>query len=261
MTDPAEGLNQLITIVVRLLAENGCPWDRRQTPLTLKSYLLEETHEAMAAIDNGQPLEVQEELGDLLFLIVFLCRLYEQQAHFSLGDVVNTINNKMIRRHPHVFGEKKTASEQEMRAHWLAAKQEEKKQRPAAGDPFSSIPKTLPALRRAQRISEHAAHSGFDWPDLAQVFDKLHEETDELRHTLSRHGGQRAKEELGDMLLAIVNIGRLLHLNPEEALHDATDKFIGRYRKMEEIISAAGESMADLDTETLLVRWQAAKNN
>jgi len=261
MADNDTGLDRLITLVKSLRAEDGCPWDRKQTPQTIKSYLLEETHETLAAVDNGEPAAIREELGDLLFLIVFLCQLYQEKGHFTMADVQATIHEKMTRRHPHVFGTAPAGTEQELRESWLAIKKKEKKQNRHGATPFSAIPRTLPALKRAQRISEIAAHSGFDWSDLDQVFAKLTEEIGELKQAVETGGSRTVFEELGDILLVIVNVGRLLHVKPEEALQGAIEKFINRYAKMEQAIIRAGKSMAGLENEKLLTYWQAAKNN
>jgi MazG family protein len=260
MTDSTTGLDHLITIVSRLRAKDGCPWDRKQTPRTIKSYLLEETHETLAAVDSEEPAAVQEELGDLLFLIVFLCQLYQEKGHFTMTDVLATINEKMTRRHPHVFGDAPAVSEEELRDNWLAMKKKEKKNG-SGRSPFSSIPKTLPALKRAQRISEIAAHRGFDWSDLKEVYTKLAEETDELKQAVETGAQQTVFEEFGDVLLVLVNIGRLLRVKPEEALNAATGKFIERYERMEQEITRSGQSVGELDNEKLLSYWQAIKNN
>ena len=258
MTDSTKGLDHLITIVSRLRAKDGCPWDQKQTPRTIKSYLLEETHETLAAVDSKEPAAVQEELGDLLFLIVFLCQLYQEKGHFTMTDVLATINEKMTRRHPHVFGDAPTASEEELRDNWLAMK---KKECGSDGSPFSSIPKTLPALKRAQRISEIAAHRGFDWSDLTEVYAKLAEETAELQQAVETGTQQTVFEEFGDILLVLVNIGRMLRVKPEEALNAATGKFIERYERMEQEITRSGQSISELDNQKLLGFWQAIKNN
>jgi tetrapyrrole methylase family protein/MazG family protein len=259
MTDSTKGLDHLITIVSRLRAKDGCPWDRKQTPRTIKSYLLEETHETLAAVDSKEPAAVQEELGDLLFLVVFLCQLYQEKGHFTMTDVLATINEKMTRRHPHVFGDATTTSEEELRDSWLAMKKKEKKK--SDSSPFSSIPKTLPALKRAQRISEIAAHRGFDWSDLTEVYAKLAEETAELQLAVETGRQQTVFEEFGDILLVLVNIGRLLRVKPEEALNAATGKFIERYERMEQEITSSGQAISELDNEKLLSYWQAIKNN
>ncbi len=259
MNDTLKGLDQLITLVARLRAKDGCPWDRKQTPATIKPYLLEETHEALAAVDSDEPTAVQEELGDLLFLIVFLCQLYQEKGYFTMADALETINEKMTRRHPHVFDDTSAASEDELRDNWLAMKKKEKKEN--GNSPFSSIPKTLPALKRAQRISEIAAHRGFDWSDLSEVFAKLAEETAELHQAVETGTPQAVFEEFGDILLVLVNIGRMLRVKPEEALDAATGKFIKRYEKMEQNITRLGQSLSELDNERVLSHWQAVKNN
>ena len=261
MADNTKGLDHLITIVSRLRAKDGCPWDRKQTPRTIKSYLLEESHEVIAAVDSEEPDAVKEELGDLLFLIVFLCQLYQEKGHFTMADALTTISEKMTRRHPHVFGDAPTASEEELRDNWLAMKNEEKKDSGNRSSPFSSIPKSLPALKRAQRISEIAAHRGFDWSDLTEVFAKLAEETAELKQAVETGTPQAVFEEFGDILLVLVNIGRMLRVTPEEALNAATGKFIERYERMEQEITGSGQTPSELDNEKLLSYWRAIKNN
>jgi MazG family protein len=261
MADNTKDLDHLITLVARLRAKDGCPWDRKQTPKTIKSYLLEETHEALAAVDSEEPDAVKEELGDLLFLIVFLCQLYQEKGCFTMADALATINEKMTRRHPHVFGDAPTASEEELRDNWLTMKKKEKNDNGNRSSPFSSVPKTLPALKRAQRISEIAAHRGFDWSNLTEVFAKLAEEAAELKQAVETGTPQTVFEEFGDILLVLVNIGRMLHVKPEEALSAATGKFIERYEQMEQEITRSGQSVSELDNERLLSYWQAVKNN
>jgi tetrapyrrole methylase family protein/MazG family protein/ATP diphosphatase len=261
MPDAIKGLEQLMAIVSKLRGQDGCPWDRKQSPQTLKPYLLEETHEAMQAIDDKQPAAVREELGDLLFIIVFLCQLYQENGDFTIAEALQDINDKMVRRHPHVFNDLAVGSDEELRNNWLAMKEKEKRQQAKNEGTFSSIPQSLPALRRAQRVSEKAAHNGFEWPGLAMVFAKLSEESAELQHAASSGNSRNVLEEIGDILLVIVNISRLLRANPEEALHKATDKFIRRYEKMEKQIIQRGESMAQLGIDELLSHWQSAKNN
>ena len=260
MSESVKKLDQLIQLVSRLRAPDGCPWDRKQSPRTIKSYLLEETHEVMAAIDTGQPENVREELGDLLFIITMLCRLYQEEGHFSMQEVLTDINTKMTNRHPHVFGEMKKATEQELRDHWLKMKQQEKTKKDTDNPLFSSIPRTLPSLKRAHRISEQAAHMGFEWSSLEQVFDKCLEEITELKEALAEKKPGNTKEEIGDLLLVIVNIGRLIGVGTEEALAAACEKFIFRFTSMHQEITRSGDSLTELETEKLLQYWQDTKN-
>ncbi len=260
-----EKLAELIKIMSDLRGANGCPWDRKQTPQSLKSYLLEETHEVLEAIDSNGPDDVRDELGDLLFIIVFLCQIYEEEKKFNIGDAIDRISEKMIRRHPHVFGDSKAASEKELRKRWLEMKEEEKavknNGKPEVQYLFDSVPRNIPALLRAQKISERAANTGFDWENNEQVFNKLDEEIDELKKALTTGDGKAVMEEFGDLLLVIVNIGRIININAENSLKESTDKFIERFNRMEKDIIGSGKLIANLDKDSLLDYWSSAKNN
>jgi MazG family protein len=251
----------LMEIVARLRSADGCPWDKKQTAASFKSYLIEETHELAEAIEAGEPGHVREELGDLLFQIVFLCRLYEEREEFNAADAMETICQKMIRRHPHVFGDATVASLEEQRRLWMAIKADEQEGKKNAGPHFlNAVPGTLPALRRAQRVSERAAQAGFDWPDLPMIFDKLDEEVLELKQAIAAGNQAQIFDELGDLLFTGVNLGRRLNANAEDALHSATAKFIGRFINMENVIAEGGQKLSEADSDTLMRRWEQAKN-
>ena len=226
--DDQTTLDDLRDLVARLRGEQGCPWDRKQTLDSLKIYLLEEAYELAEALDRKAGEEVKEELGDLLFQIVFLSHLYEEQGAFDLTQVMNTIYRKMIRRHPHVFGDKNWENAEQVVQGWQDIKAEEKK----GQDPFKSIPENLPALLKAHRISQRAAGLGFDWPDMSGVLEKVREEFRELEDAIQENNLPSAREELGDLLFALVNLGRFLEIPAENALRNTIQKFLKRFRLM-----------------------------
>jgi len=251
---------RLVAIITRLRAPDGCPWDRKQTPQTFKGYLLEETHELLEAINHHDVAHVREELGDMLFQIVFLANLYAEAGHFTLADVIDAIAAKMVRRHPHVFGDRIIGSEQELRQQWHAIKAAEKGETTTPPrSPLESIPQSLPALLRAQRVADRAARTGFDWPDAASAFTKVEEEVQELKRTLADGDGQRIGEELGDLLFSLTVLARKTGTDSEEALQGATTKFIRRFSRLEQEITRDGGQLADLAPATLLRLWQATK--
>ncbi len=250
----------LMEIVARLRGPDGCPWDKKQTAPSLKSYLIEETHELAQAIDCGEPDHIREELGDLLFQVVFLCRIYEEQKKFDAAGAIEAICQKMIRRHPHVFGDVTVASPEEQKRLWMAIKADEQEGKKTIAPHFlNAVPATLPALRRAQRVSERAAHTGFDWPDLTMIFAKLDEEVQELKQAMTSNDPALVLEELGDLLFTAVNISRCLGANAEDALHNATTKFIRRFITMEEIFAEQGQSVTGADQEAMQRGWDEAK--
>jgi tetrapyrrole methylase family protein / MazG family protein len=223
-------LDDLRDLIARLRGERGCPWDRKQTLESLKIYLLEEAYELAEALDRKAAEEVKEELGDLLFQIVFLSHLYAEQGVFDLNQVMNTIHRKMIHRHPHVFGNKKWEKAEDVVQGWQDIKAEEKK----GQDPFLSIPENLPALLKAHRVSQRAAGLGFDWPDMKGVLEKVREELNELEEAVQENNLSSAGEELGDLLFALVNLGRFLDCPAENALRNTIQKFLKRFRLMTE---------------------------
>lgn len=259
MSNTAEKFIDFLKIVARLRAPDGCLWDKKQTPQTFKTYLIEEAHELLEAIDTEAPDHIREELGDLLFQIVFLNNLYEEKNLFTMKDVIETISAKMVRRHPHVFGNEKIFSEKELRKKWHAIKSDENAEKERPTSLLESIPKTLPALRRAQRVSERVARTGFEWPDIDSAFRKMEEEIAEFKRALQGNQAEKITEEMGDILLSLVNISRLSGANAEDALFKATDKFISRFNKMEQLLAEKDKNPADLDKEAMLDFWQKAK--
>lgn len=252
--EPKADLEDLQALVKRLRSEDGCPWDRKQTPESLKIYLLEEAYELAEALDRGVVEEIREELGDLLFQILFICRVHEEKGLFHLEEVIAQVLEKMIRRHPHVFGDQHWKNPEEVVQGWQAIKAKEKK----AEDPFASIPKDLPALLKAHRVSQRAAGMGFDWPNLRGVLDKVHEELTELEEAVQRGDLPAAQEELGDLLFTLVNVGRFLEIPAENALRRTVQKFLKRFRWMMKRIDPKiqGNSSSGEVWETL---WRKAK--
>ncbi|MGC9017126.1 MAG: nucleoside triphosphate pyrophosphohydrolase [Caldimicrobium sp.] len=248
-------LTSLYEIIKTLRGEGGCPWDRKQTPETLKKYLIEEAYEVYEAITTGSEEEIEEELGDLLFLLLFIIFLYEEKGAFSLKDLVYFTFQKMIRRHPHVFGEDEAKSAEEVLSKWQKIKEKEGKSDSVLGN----IPKSLPALQRAYRIGERAGRVGFDWKTPEEILPKLEEEIKELKEALLRGEKDRISEELGDLLFTIANLSRKLGINPEEALKFTLDKFERRFKEMEKIIKGQGLSFENLSLEEMDRIWDEVK--
>lgn len=236
----------------RLLAPDGCPWDREQTLLTLRSYCIEEAFEVVEAIDSGSPEHLREELGDLLFQIVFQSELARRAGWFGPDDVIAGICEKMTRRHPHVFGDAEVSSSEEVLANWAEIKRREK----AGRGTLEGVPVALPALTRAVRIGEKAARVGFDWPDVAGVREKVDEELRELDAARDRDEEER---ELGDLLFALASWARHRAIDPESALRGALSRFDERFSKLEAGVTGEGLRLDALGDEELERRWQAAK--
>ncbi len=256
----SKNIDQLHMIIKTLRKPDGCPWDRKQTPDSFKSYLIEETHELLEAIDEGVPQQIKEELGDMFFQLTFLGELYEENGEFTISEAVQGITEKMIHRHPHVFGDEKLESDEDQRRRWNELKAKEKKKEKSVSDLVLGVPKSLPALRRAQRISERAAHNGFEWQNLNQLFDKLQEEIEEIREAIASGNSASIQEELGDLLFALVNLGRLTNSNAEEALISATEKFTTRFTAVDNALKVKNRTMQETTPEDLLILWQKIKN-
>ncbi len=256
-----DAFRQLVSIVSRLRGEDGCPWDRAQTPQTMQPYVIEEAYEVVDAIDRADDADLRKELGDVLFQIVLLSTMAEERGVFSLEGVIEGICEKMIRRHPHVFGE--AASDPAAKAAavgigaWEARKAEE---RPPGASVLDGVPLALPALIRAKKVSTKAAGVGFDWPDRAAVRAKVDEELGELDEALARGDEDSIAEEFGDLLFSLVNLGRHLPVGAEDALRRATTKFEGRFRAVEARLAAEGTPIHDADLDTLEAHWAAVKS-
>jgi MazG family protein len=254
--DPGAALNEFVAIVRRLRGPGGCPWDAQQTPETLKTYVLEEAYELVEALDHGDPREIKEELGDLLLHLVFLSDLYQERGSFSLAEVTAGIAAKMIHRHPHVFGDAKAETQEELRRLWQQAKAQEGKP-PAAT--LGQVSPALPALVQAQRLGEAAARLGFDWPSLTGALDKVEEELQELRQALTQAANPAWEEELGDLLFSLVNVARFLNIDSEGALRRTIYKFIKRFNVVERTLAKAGKTPETATLEEMEAIWQACK--
>lgn len=259
----APAMDQLISLVATLRGENGCPWDRKQTAQSMAVYLLEETHELVEAIHKGDADAIREELGDVLFHVVFVARLFQEQGAFDIGDVVSQNHQKMVRRHPHVFGDTSLESADEVKKQWQEIKKREKLSSPP-DSVLDSVPVGLPGLMRAYRISERAAGFGFDWENLSGVMAKVEEEWDELKCELEKeafHEGNRkaVSLEFGDLLFALVNVARFARIHPETAITEAILKFKTRFEFMEQTIRGENRELADVSQEEKDILWEKAK--
>ena len=257
----------LVAVQARLRAPGGCPWDREQTHATLKTYLIEEAYEVLDAIESGAPEELKEELGDLLLQVLFHADLALEAGHFDISGVVTGIHDKMIRRHPHVFGDVKVKSSSEVLKKWAQLKAAEKQvsssegstSKPLVPSVLEGIPRSLPALLEAYQMTRRAAQVGFDWERVGGIFEKMLEEISELRAALEVSDRRDAEEEIGDILFAAVNLARFLGFDPEVALKHSNLKFKSRFQDMEKESSRSGQRLSQLSKEELEVLWEAAK--
>ncbi len=244
---------RIVGLMARLRGANGCPWDREQTLETLKPFLVEETYEVLDAIDRGTADDHREELGDLLLQIVFQAEIRRQEGAFDAADVAHAIADKLVRRHPHVF-EPDQGTDGGPR-NWEAIKRSEKGDRSAIG----GVPRALPALLRAQKLTEKASRVGFDWPSTEGPLDKLDEELAELRQAVADGDASAVRHEIGDLLFSLVNLARFLDADAEDALRGTVDRFEARFMAMEREIRAEGRSVEQLSLDELEDRWQRAK--
>jgi MazG family protein len=248
-------LPRLVQIMQRLLAPEGCPWDREQSLESLRPYVIEEAHEVVDAIDRGSAEDLREELGDLLLQIVFQAELARAKGWFGPDDVIGAICDKLIRRHPHVFGDAKVASSAEVVTNWESIKAREKQGRGA----LEGVPVALPALLRAMRMGEKAARIGFDWPDGQGARDKVTEELRELDQAVAAGARVDAEREFGDVLFALVNYARKLGFDPEAALRGTLDRFAQRVRAVEQTVAQGGRSVEALSAAELDEVWEGVK--
>ncbi len=248
----------LIALMAKLRGPDGCPWDRKQTTESLKPFLIEECYEVIDALDDGSPDKVKEELGDLLFQIIFHARIAEEQGHFAMHDVIAANIEKMTRRHPHVFGDAKLSTDKEVLSNWEEIKKKEKGYEDRKSI-LEGIPRHLPSLLRAHSIQERAARVGFDWNRLDDALPKLDEEIAEFKESLKKEDAAGIEEELGDLFFTLVNISRFLGVNPEDALRKTISKFIQRFRYIEEHAADAGRSLNDMTLDEMEQLWQESK--
>lgn len=245
--------DDLVNIVKILRKE--CPWDKKQTHQSIKDNLIEEAYEAVEAIDNNDFEELKKELGDLLLHVIFHSRMATETDDFEIDDVIESIQEKLIRRHPHVFGNTQADDEQQVAENWEAIKMKEGKESVLDG-----MPAHLPALIKAQRMQEKAANVGFDWPEVDQVWEKLDEELGELREALNSGNQQKSEDEFGDFLFSLVNIGRVLNLNSEDSLRLTNRKFEQRFRYIEEQVLASDKKISEVSLQEMDHYWEEAKN-
>jgi MazG family protein len=246
-----------MAIVHRLRRPGGCPWDAKQTPETLKTYVLEETYELVEALESGHPDKIREELGDVLLHLVFLSDLYQERGLFSFQEVIDGIAAKMIQRHPHVFAGEKAETPEALRRLWRQAKAREGKTVTAPS--LGKVSPALPALTQAQRLGEAAARLGFDWPHLEGALQKVEEEWQEFRQALTSPGHDAREEELGDLIFSLVNVGRFLDIDTEGALRRTIFKFIKRFHVVERTLAKAGKTPETATLEEMDAIWEACK--
>jgi tetrapyrrole methylase family protein / MazG family protein len=256
----SSAVSALNDLVLRLRGPGGCPWDAVQTDDTVKMYLLEEAYEVLDAIEGKSPKDVCEELGDLIFQIFFLSALAEERGEFDLAKVIAQITEKMIRRHPHVFGDKTVNGPSEVSDNWEKLKKEEKKNYKPASSRLAEIPLGLPALLRANRLSERASKAGFDWAGKEEVWEKVKEEFTELTTVLKEQDRKKVQEEMGDLMFSLVNLARHWGLNSEQVMMDANRKFINRFELMEAELVSSGACVDDADSEKMNQAWEKIKS-
>ncbi len=282
----AKGFDELVRLMARLRAPDGCPWDRKQTHESLKPYLVEEAYEVLETIDRRHPEELREELGDLLLQILFHAQIAAEQGTFTIDEVMQRLAEKLVRRHPHVFGspdeKDRPASAEEVLGRWEEIKRNERQHIGRQGSVLDGVPKTLPALLRAFQVQARASRAGFDWPHsdegLEQVIAKVEEEVRELRevlssglsdspphpssaspHTTSEHTRTRLEDEFGDILFALVNLARFFKVNPEEALRKAINRFTQRFSYIETQAASRGQALESMTLAEMDALWDEAK--
>ncbi|MXZ47773.1 MAG: nucleoside triphosphate pyrophosphohydrolase [Candidatus Dadabacteria bacterium] len=247
--------DDIVSLARRLRAPGGCPWDREQTLESLRAYVLEEAYEVIQAIELGDTDGLVEELGDFLFQVVFISQIASEEGKFGIGDVTQRLHDKLIRRHPHVFGEKKAKDADEALRTWNAEKLKEKKGK----SDLEEIPRAMPSLMRAQRVGEKAARAGFDWSDVSSVFAKVKEELLELEREMETGEKNRSREEWGDLVFSVVNLARHLDIDAETTSHGAVEKFIERFSRFEEKARTGAKEISTLSMEQMDEIWEEVK--
>ena len=250
----------LLTLMGRLRGEGGCPWDREQTRASLKPYLIEETYEALEALDEGRADHIVEELGDVLFQVVFHSQIAQEHGEFTMAEVLHRLLRKMTSRHPHVFADAQVADAREALHQWERIKSAEG---PGDGTPRSAldgVPRSLPSLLRAQRLQAKAGRVGFDWPTWREAWSKVREELGETEEAMAAGNISRIKGEIGDLLFSLVNVARLLDIDAEDSLRQAADTFTRRFTEVEAAMRAEGRQVSEASAEDLDRQWEAAKS-
>ena len=256
---PGALFERLLEIMARLRDSGGCPWDREQTRTSLKAYLLEEAYEILEAIEANEPSAMEEELGDLLFQVVFHAQLARELGEFTMADVLQRLCDKMVSRHPHVFGGASVGSAGEALVQWELIKQRQAEESGRRRSVIDGVPRALPSLLRAQRLQTKDARVRFDWPDAASAWAKVNEEVAEAAGALAAGDRRRIQDELGDLLFSVVNVARLSGIDAEEALGGAIEKFRRRFTDMEADLIAQGTSIGKAGQDDMERSWQAAK--
>jgi MazG family protein len=251
------GVARLREVVARLRGEGGCPWDREQTLASLKPHLIEECYELVEAVDSGDAERHIEELGDVLLQVALHAQIRSEEGRFNLDDVAERLAEKLVRRHPHVFGNAVVSGSEQVLRNWEAIKAGEKQGEDRS--PFDGLPRHLPSLQKAQRVQSRAARVGFDWSRIEDVFDKVREELDEAADAVARGGPERVGEEVGDLLFAAVNLARFAGVDAEDALRRTTDKFIRRFREIERRARGQGRALKDCSPAEMDALWEAVK--
>ena len=259
MSETLNSLSKLIKITDTLMGEDGCPWDKVQTRESLKPYLVEETYEVLDALDANDPEKIKDELGDLLYQILFHSKISSLTGEFDFRDVIDNLSEKMVRRHPHVFKEGELNTPDQVVKQWEEIKRNEKNQANQKSI-LDNIPKNLPSLLRAQKLQKKAAKEGFDWDQINDVFDKLDEEIGEFKEAVLKKKSADIQNEIGDIIFVITNIAKCYKIDAEEALRSTNNKFIKRFQYIEQKIEAKGKTLKDSPLEEMERYWQEAKN-
>lgn len=249
--------DDLVTLMTRLRGPGGCPWDREQTLADLKAFIIEESYEVVDAIDRDDRASLLEEVGDLLLQAVFITEITREAGEFDVYDSITAIHDKLVRRHPHVFGDVEAKDADQVLTNWEKLKSEERKAENKSV--LSGVPQAMPALLKASRLTEKAARVGFDWRRTEDVFHKIDEELAELREAVDGGAKEHIHEEIGDLLFTIANIARKVNVNPEEALQSTNRKFMRRFESMESRVREQGRNIDDLTLEEMDALWDAAK--
>ncbi len=269
----SKSFNDLVQLMARLRAPDGCPWDRKQTHESLKPYLVEEAYEVLEAIDHTDITRLREELGDVLLQVIFHAQIGTEKETFSIEDVIHALAEKLVRRHPHVFGtadeKQENLNAEDVKVRWEQIKRNEREEKGQDSSALEGVPKTLPALLRAYQVQARAARVGFDWSDLTPVLSKLEEELQEFRDAMaastaatpstSNQAKEHLESELGDVLFTMVNIARFLKINPEEALRTTINRFIDRFQYIETQAAVNGRALQDMTLEEMDSLWEQAK--
>ena len=249
-------LQELLDIMAQLRSEKGCPWDKEQTRETIKPYIIEEAYELIEAIEENDPEKIKEELGDLLFQIVFQSQIAMENKEFDMSDIIEKVSRKMVSRHPHVFGNASCRTSDEVVAQWEVQKKHEGKLRESI---LEGVPATLPSLLRAHRLQKRAAGAGFDWEKIDDVLKKLDEELAEFKEALGAMNRNSIEEELGDIIFMLVNVSRFIGVNPEDAHRKTIKKFVHRFCHIEKTAAVQGRKLSDMTLEEMDRLWDEAK--